>query len=1121
MTICVFSSRSESLNPTNSSDEVKGVFLSASGNFAAALTESVLTLFDLKSPEIPVVGALDVNDILEAGGSRFRETEGTLVQVCWDPQDRFMYASTKDSLIGVIRLVESSALEAHYSLEDDPIAIDTALVLMGKSRYTMKLETVLLLPVAETVLVEGRDCLIVAASRKRALFLLDWNNFQTRARRFVYPALASEEEPGSPCVNSVLPSFVESEVTELPDETDKVLVGALSGGSDQTLFLGYESGIVRSFAFSKPSEPMCGILPSQQVLCFSVENDLIGLVQKSDPCKVLIYRIESPVLFTLMREFSAHSSVTRLAWSHECLAVGQESGLVIYNRHQSSYLFQAPVDSCVSFVFSVPSRLLISLRKHSSVIDITKLGVSADASSRCHSSESSLLINGRDALRLLSPPGRQWRYIACPPVYMQDNGMVVQAAVQQNQSSKFIIISGMKGFALWSSYSSTSALKREGRWEVLPDKSQEERIGQIDIFGFLSETVFFSKSIDSSEAILWSVLKRLDISFALSSMKLHEKVVDRSAVNSQRGILALLFSRLQRIDIYQLRTDIVKESYSLELVSSVPADFPLPLRSLVLVPNGRACSVVGLSYSNEIFLRTGERVCGNIDSMHACEGFGVDREVKKSSFNLPPSVESGVSTPSITGIHTPQRSEVESSESSEAETDSEDMSPSEATETFFIGETSCRFCDRLKRVPKTKKRICNLINRERPFLFLIDSTGGVSVWILSDGREYAARIEFATRFSSELSLADGVQVVSVCKDWGIMSTVNGTDLRIAHISCVHPILAIASPADAYRLCSRLNFSPFFTSIIEMWLHQELTTALPILSALKGPFDSLSLTQQNPDLCNHPLTRTVLTRLLHAMFVSSHFPNVFPSVFAAAVRKSEPHITFPLATAGAFTGSEASELFNYSVRQGRLREAALLLVVIQEKAGPVAVRESFAIPIFREALIVQEYALAREIAHFHFSFSKKRTLAWSPCSGTSIDDLSDEILLMTIDTVVVSHFNYLVNESLDWFRLVRFVERLRLVLGDWLLVVPRHEYLDVAQLVQSFRVALETVQMVDAKSDILDVLLQGFRKAKWMAHWKSLLIAADSVEGLREWFSESSEECPAEDSEIRKLIAQYI
>ena len=1129
MPICVLSPRAETVNPTSSSDEIRGLFLSPRGNFAASVSDSILTVFDLKSPAMAIVGCLDVSEIVDAGGARFKETEGTFSHVCWDPEEKHIYASTRDSLLGVIKL-EHHLARASSRAEipiDDPSSLDKAMVETEKSNFSMKLDTVLLVPVPETVLVGAQDCLVVAACNKRALFLIDWNNYQSRARRFVYPsALASCEEPGSPCVNSVLPSLVEAEVSDLPLESDRVITAALSGSNQTTLLLGYESGIVRSFAFSTPSDPMCGLLPAEQVVVFSVENELVAFVSKKDLSRVIIYRIANPVTFTFMREFTVPFKITSLAWSQEFLSVGHESGILIYNRHQSSFVLTVSLDSCMSLVFSLSTRLIISMRHRSPFIDITRLGVSADAISRCNSSQSSMLMLGRDCLRLLTPPSRQWRFIPCPHVYMQENGIVVQGAVQQNHSSRFVIISGKKGFALWSSYSSTSAAKREGRWEVVPDKSQEARIGQIEIFGFLSETVFFTKSVESNEVVLWSVLKRLDLSFALLSIKLHQGNVDHAAVDSTKGILALVFLKLQRIDIYRLRTDSANDNYSLELFTTLPCDFPLPLRALILIPSGaRTCSVLGLSKSNEVFLRTGERICGNVDSVHACRRFGVERELRRIKLTTPLVDTTAPSTPSITGIQTPA---TESAETSEIETDYETdqcvPADQNGAETFFIGDSSCKFCDRLKRVPKVKNRIVSLIHKESEIVFFVDSLGSVSVWLVGAGRDYAARLEYATRFSSELNFTEGVQILNVCEEWGVMSTVNGTDMRISHTSCVHPLLAIASPGDAHAICNRLHFSPFFSSIIEMWLHQELNNALPILAGVKTPLSVSCLTAENPDLCGHALSRSVLNRLLHAMYVSSHFSDVFPSVFAAAVRKSEPHITFPLTTVGAFTGVPASELFRSSVHKGRLREAALLLVVIQEESGPVTVREQFAIPLFREALIVQEYGLAREIAHFHFSFSKKRTISWSPLSGASIDDLSEEILLMTIDTVVISHFNYLVNESLDWFRLVRFSERLRLVIGDWLSVVPKQEYLDISQLVGSFRSMLDTLQMFGGKTEVLDVLVQGFKKAKWMTHWKAIVVAAESLEGLRGWFSIMPPDAsmdPADDTQLQKYMAQYI
>jgi hypothetical protein len=142
--------------------------------------------------------------------------------------------------------------------------------------------------------------------------------------------------------------------------------------------------------------------------------------------------------------------------------------------------------------------------------------------------------------------------------------------------------------------------------------------------------------------------------------------------------------------------------------------------------------------------------------------------------------------------------------------------------------------------------------------------------------------------------------------------------------------------------------------------------------------------------------------------------------------------------------------------------------------------------------------------------------------TGEDDVTEELLRTAIETVVIAHLNQLINESMDWLRLIKFVESLRLVFGEWLPAVPRQEYLDLSQLVLSFRLMLGVCPPQDWAS-LTAPLVEGFRRAKWVAHWKAIAIAADSTVHLRACLEQTKEDNSSvvTDMDVQSLIDKYI
>ena len=1122
MTVCLPHPRGTILRPLDTDDEtLSRVFLSLSGKFAALLSDSILSVLCLSTHDPVILDSLDVSDVAIAAGSEYSHVEPSFREVVWSSAEDLLFASTENGLVQVLKIESVAVGEGSDADPDDPDMLTRMMHAENRIPFKLTFDTVLIIPVKDFSLVATDGCLIVVSKRTRMLYLIDWKNYKARAQRFLIPSTLDESpHSGSPCINSVLPQIPDMPEEELKEEPVSVIQALASDEGDALLLL-YDNGFIRSFAVSKPSATMSTMVPGPPASCMAVEGSSLAIASASEPI-IYIFKIDSACSFNLVSRISIPGLISGLSWSMGFLAVSHAEGISLLNQQCHSFLWHHSSDKSYGDLrMSLSHRLIVALHKDSGRVELLPLATSGDLATKCHSPSQTNLMIARDGLRLLSFPSTQWRFIPLPWMYMLENGPIREAAVQINNSSRFVVVAGTLGLALWSGYTSslTSASRREGKWEVLAAKSQEATVGRVELVGFISETVFFTKSYDCREIRLWSVLKRLDLAYILSSTKLHADDVDVSAVDSARGILTVVYKNEQRIDILKLFPNATKETYSLELVSTLPSDFPPSLRKLVIVssPRTRLSTVIGLSKSGEVFLRTGDRVCGNTDSIfwaseighhhHRIGETGITRQTAPIS---PPAASIGDAAPLDNDVYTPDsESSSEESEAPELTTtpgeETANLDPS-SLEKYFIGETSCQFCDQLPKQQKIRKRVLAALHRENPVVWTRDCSGVLCAWVVVEGREYSARLEFIARSGDEAPLAgDSANAIALAGEWGVVASVNGSDMRISYSSAMNPILTSSiSPLDALNICRRLSRSVFFQIIVELWLHSVLTACLPVLTRLVPPFDARSLTGESSQLCAHQLTRNTVDKLLHAFWVVSHFPSVSTACFAAAVRKTEPHITFPLATCGAFNGYTCESLYAASVGMGRLREAALLLVIIQERVGPVAVREQFAVPLFREALIVQDYRLGRDIAHFHFSLKEGDARTPSPMSRDFVwkpVDPSTDSFRAGIDTVVKSHLSHLANESMNWLILVRFVEMLRLDFGAWLSAIPRHEYLDVDQLVPSFRVV--AANSGDASNEILECLVAGFKKARWVNHWNSVVVAFESVEGISDLLIDQS------------------
>jgi hypothetical protein len=1058
------------ITPSADSDAIVNVFLSPSGRFAAAMTESTLSVISFRNLEPIVLESIDVSDILANAGAEFEIIEGTLSEAVWSPDESIVFVSTIEGIVEGIRVVTT------------PLSSDEYIV-----NYQLVLDTVLVLPVKEFVLAPSKKSLIIVSKETRILYLIDWKNYKTRAQRCLLPSLNDSTSPQSPCIQSVLP--LEVDETKLKPEPFRVVSACVSDDADTLLVL-YENGMIRSFALSTApihgDAMINGTVPSVPGNSMRILGNKLAISSCSD---LYVYDVHSPQQFSQMIQIACPGTIESFAWSSNgFLFITHSEGLSVHDG-QSTFILHHETRGLKQIQLSISHKMILLTRRDSPYIEMIPLAVSSSLLTKCSSLNQSLLFISRDAIRIGLVPYRQLRYVPLPFTFTQENGPIKDGYLQVNQTSRFVLILGSaKGFALWSNYSSSMAsqAKQEGKWELLASRIQEE---EVDFGGFLSETVFFTRS--NKIIKLWSVLKRIDPNYILSTHELPHEDVEFASADPDQGVLAIVYGKSKRMDILKLVSDKQASSYKLQLVASLPSEFPSDLKQFIVVssPRPEISTVLGLTHGGNVLTRTGERVAGNISSMFWSVDFGYDEET--GDF-VPPKPAPAAEELDLSGG---DEDSVNSDDSGTADDtmftdriESEDVSP----KMFFIGDNkTCAECHNIQTRRFSRKKIVKLIQKKNPVLWMI-SNSTMSLWVMNGNRPYCGRPEFVARHDSSGSPS----VVSVSSKYGVLASLSDISSGLCYQSAMNVLLMNSGcPIDSFFIFSRLKNSPFFSNISEVWLHCILEKCLPVLSKLEAPFDLVSVEAQI--LCNHAPVRQVIEQLLGCVWVIEHFPSVSTSCFAAAIRKTEPQITFPIATSGSLNGRLCEDMFRESVGRGKLQDAGLLLVIIQERIGPVLVREHYAIPLFRESLLVQDYTLARDISGFYFSYSKHiRESLWTPASvpDQSSDQYLELSLRINMDTIVLTHLNHLVNESMNWVNLIRFSESLQLNLGDWLSVVPRHEYLDFEQLVSGFKIMIND-------EVCYSVLAKAFKKAQWLTHLRAIAIASDYRQDLDEYEAE--------------------
>ncbi|EER10764.1 conserved hypothetical protein [Perkinsus marinus ATCC 50983] len=154
----------------------------------------------------------------------------------------------------------------------------------------------------------------------------------------------------------------------------------------------------------------------------------------------------------------------------------------------------------------------------------------------------------------------------------------------------------------------------------------------------------------------------------------------------------------------------------------------------------------------------------------------------------------------------------------------------------------------------------------------------------------------------------------------------------------------------------------FRVVFELLLHEAIDACVPIFVRMdKLGVDNLSVVK------HHPAVAMRLRTLTNVLDLVGHFGPSAVGYLVAALRKTEPHVSFRHVLGLMDEGGSAKvapDLFNSGLKEGRLYQAAALLLLVQYSAGPDTARRDYALPLLKAALDSGDKALAEQCVRFY-------------------------------------------------------------------------------------------------------------------------------------------------------------
>lgn len=241
----------------------------------------------------------------------------------------------------------------------------------------------------------------------------------------------------------------------------------------------------------------------------------------------------------------------------------------------------------------------------------------------------------------------------------------------------------------------------------------------------------------------------------------------------------------------------------------------------------------------------------------------------------------------------------------------------------------------------------------------IEDQAGLSLWI--NGSFFATRVPIESPSAAVLSVCPGqasFRVVLPKQSWRLVTAPLYHTLLYRLCSAPGTRLLRA----AYCLSSMVYSAKEFRVVFELLLHEAIDACVPIFVRMdKLGVDNLSVVK------HHPAVAMRLRTLTNVLDLVGHFGPSAVGYLVAALRKTEPHVSFRHVLGLMDEGGSAKvapDLFNSGLKEGRLYQAAALLLLVQYSAGPDTARRDYALPLLKAALDSGDKALAEQCVRFY-------------------------------------------------------------------------------------------------------------------------------------------------------------
>ncbi|KAF4677784.1 Ankyrin repeat and zinc finger domain-containing protein 1 [Perkinsus chesapeaki] len=265
--------------------------------------------------------------------------------------------------------------------------------------------------------------------------------------------------------------------------------------------------------------------------------------------------------------------------------------------------------------------------------------------------------------------------------------------------------------------------------------------------------------------------------------------------------------------------------------------------------------------------------------------------------------------------------------------------------------------------PRAVSELASVLDRAQVWM---EDQAGLSLWI--NGSFFATRIPIDSPSAAVLCVYPSqasFRVVLPKQSWSLVTA--PLYHTLLHRLCSAPGNRLLRTA--YNVSCTVYSAKEFRVVLELLLHESIDACVPIFLRL----DKLGVTDVNAVHHHSPVNMRLRT-LRNALHLVGHFGPSGVDYLVAALRKTEPHVSFRHVLGMMDEGGServAPELFRSALKAGRLYQAAALLLLVQYSAGPETARKDYALPLLKAALDAGEKSLAEQCIRFYSAMGTDR------------------------------------------------------------------------------------------------------------------------------------------------------